>query len=319
MGKGTATEDEQLEAVVEHGRIAAVGVDDGQNFFYVVAEQVGLEHGLAGVHPVDIAAEGVDFAVMGEVAVGMGAIPAWKGVGAETGVDQGQRAFHQGIIQVGIILIELLGQKHAFINQRFVGKAGDVPVTRLGERQLRYQVRRAFPYDIQFPLERHVLFEGAATRDKDLPDEGLGGLGRGAQRSIVCGDRAPADDLQALFFHDFLECPLALLSFRRVLRQENQTGAILACLGELEAGLFTLLLEKGVWHLQEDASAVARVGFTPASAAMIEVAQDLEGLLDDLVGFVSFDVDHETDAAGFMFKPRIIEALLVGQTVCCCV
>ena len=41
-----------------------------------VAEQVRLKHGLAGVHPVDVAPQGVDFAVVGDVAVGVGALPA---------------------------------------------------------------------------------------------------------------------------------------------------------------------------------------------------------------------------------------------------
>jgi signal recognition particle GTPase len=57
---------EQLERVVEHRRVAAVGVDDREELLDVVAEQLALEQRLAGVHPVDVAAQGVDLAVVGE-------------------------------------------------------------------------------------------------------------------------------------------------------------------------------------------------------------------------------------------------------------
>ena len=71
-------EHEQFEAIVEHGGIAAIGIDDRQDLFDVVAEEIGFEQRLACVHPVDVAAQGVDFAVVRHVAVRMGAIPAWK-------------------------------------------------------------------------------------------------------------------------------------------------------------------------------------------------------------------------------------------------
>ena len=39
-------------------------------------------------------------------------------------------------------------------------------------------------------------------------------------------------------------------------------------------------------HLQENAGAVAGVGFATASAAMVEVHQDAQALPDDLVDFL---------------------------------
>ena len=69
-------------------------------------------------------------------------------------------------------------------------------------------------------------------------------------------------------------------------------------------------------HLHQNARAIARIGLATARAAMVQVAQNLEGLLDDLVGLFSFDVHHETDATGVMFKPRIVQALLGRQPVC---
>ena len=60
------TEREQLEHVVERRRVRAVGADDRQDLAEVLAEQLGGELALAGAHPVDVAAERVDLAVVGD-------------------------------------------------------------------------------------------------------------------------------------------------------------------------------------------------------------------------------------------------------------
>ena len=62
----------------------------------------------------------------------------------------------------------------------------------------------------------------------------------------------------------------------------------------------------------QDARAVAGVGLAAAGAAMVEVAQDLQGLLHDLVGLAALHVDDEADAAGVVLELRIVKALLGG-------
>ena len=133
---------------------------------------------------------------------------------------------------------------------------------------------------------------------------------------MVRRDRPPTDELQTFLFYDSFKHPLALLPFRRVLRHEHEAGAILAGLGKLETELLALLLEEGMRHLHQDARSVARIGLATARAAMVQVAENLEGVLDDLMGLFSFDVHHEADATGFMFKPGIVQALLGRQPVC---
>ena len=63
-------------------------------------------------------------------------------------------------------------------------------------------------------------------------------------------------------------------------------------------------------HLHEHAGAVAGVDLAAAGAAMIEVLEDLDALLDDGVRFAALDVHDEADAAGVMLELRVIEALL---------
>ena len=130
----------------------------GRTFLQVVAEEVGLEHRLAGVHPVDVAAQRVDLAVVGDVAVGVGAVPAREGVRAETRMHQRQRGFHRRVRQVGVILAELLGEQHALIDDRLAREAGDVE--EVAARDLpgvTDGILGALADDVELALESHVV------------------------------------------------------------------------------------------------------------------------------------------------------------------
>jgi len=79
-----AGEHQQLQRVVEHRRVGAVGVDDREDLLDVVAEQLAGEQRLARVHPVHVPAQRVDLAVVGEVPVGVRTLPAGERVRRET-------------------------------------------------------------------------------------------------------------------------------------------------------------------------------------------------------------------------------------------
>jgi hypothetical protein len=68
--------------------------------------------------------------------------------------------------------------------------------------------------------------------------------------------------------------------------------------------------EKRVRHLHENSRAVAGILLAAAGAAMIEIFENCQRLVYDLVRLFAFDVDHEPDAAGIVFKSGIIESLL---------
>ena len=74
--QAAARQRQQLHGVVEHRRIAAAGRDDGQELLDVVAEERRGQHGLPRVHPVDIAAQRIDLAVVADVAIGVRQLPA---------------------------------------------------------------------------------------------------------------------------------------------------------------------------------------------------------------------------------------------------
>ena len=63
-----------------------------------------------------------------------------------------------------------------------------------------------------------------------------------------------------------------------------------------------------MWQLGQDAGAIAGFLLGTASSAMIQVQKNLDALLDDVVGFDVLQVRNETDAAGVVFEPRIVQA-----------
>jgi hypothetical protein len=68
-------------------------------------------------------------------------------------------------------------------------------------------------------------------------------------------------------------------------------------------------LQKVVGGLEENAGPIAGVGFGAGGSAMAEVGQDGQGVADDGVGLLPFNVDDEADAAGVALKLGIVEAL----------
>jgi hypothetical protein len=83
--------------------------------------------------------------------------------------------------------------------------------------------------------------------------------------------------------------------------------------GQLDFDLGARLLEEGVGHLQENPRAVARVGFTPARAAMIKIQENPQSLLNNIVRFPALDVDNKSHPARFMLESRVVQTLLRGQ------
>ncbi len=88
VGKRTSRLEEEFDGIVERSGVAALGHDDGVEILDFFAVERIVEDRLAGGHPADVAADGVDFAVVGDVAIGVRQLPAGKGVGGEALVNE---------------------------------------------------------------------------------------------------------------------------------------------------------------------------------------------------------------------------------------
>jgi hypothetical protein len=64
-----------------------------------------------------------------------------------------------------------------------------------------------------------------------------------------------------------------------------------------------------VRQLDQDARTVAHQLVGTDRAAVVEVLEDLQPLLDDRVRFLALDVGHETDTARVVFVRRVVETV----------
>ena len=190
---------QEFERVVEAGGVRLAFVGDRPEPVDVLAVELGAHRGLARRHPVDVAAQRVDLAVMRDHAVGMRQRPGREGVGREALMHQRQRALEVRLVQIGIVLAELVGEEHALVDHgaarhRAGVIAGEAAVAALVDR-----LRDRLAQDVEPALEIVLGLGGAVAADEHLHAGGLGRLHGDAERGIVGRHVAPAEQRQALF------------------------------------------------------------------------------------------------------------------------
>ena len=142
MGQTVAARQQQLERIVEAGRIRLAMRDQRPHLVEIRAEQLALHRAAAGIHPVDVAAHGVDLAVVGDETVGVRQLPAGEGVGGKALVDQPQRRNAGRIGQVAIETANLRRQQQPLVDHRAAGEAGHIQLGQPRQAMLLRQRRQ---------------------------------------------------------------------------------------------------------------------------------------------------------------------------------
>ncbi len=216
--------------------------------------------------------------------------------------------------QIREILRQLLGQQHALVDQRPVRQAGQIPVFGAIDGRGANLAVGAFARHVQAAFEIHAIDQRGRTADEYLAHEGLAGARGFAQARIVDRHRAPAQHREPRGLHDVFEGLFQLAALGRIARQKHQSAPVLAGLRQRDARLLGRVPEKCVRHLHQHAGAVAGVDLAAARAAMIQILQDLNRLLQDAVGFAALDVYDEADAAGVLLELWVVQTLLRRRT-----
>ena len=194
-------EHHQLQGVVELGGITAGGVDHRQRGGQIISEQLGTEARLPRAHPVLIASQRVDFAIVHQVAVGVGAVPTRERVGREAGVHQGNGRLHRRMVQLGVEAAQLVGGQHAFVDHGAVRHAGDVAL-RVRRQGLPDPVLQHLADHVEAPLEGLIVVHAAPAPDVELADVRPHGARRGTQGGRLGRHVAPAEQRLAILRDD---------------------------------------------------------------------------------------------------------------------
>ncbi len=109
---------EQLERVVEARGIGLPFVDQRVQLLQVVAQLRGLHHAFAGAHPVEVALDRVDLAVVRDHPVGMRQRPFRESVGREALVHERERRDAALVGEVLVVDADLVGEQQTLVDDR---------------------------------------------------------------------------------------------------------------------------------------------------------------------------------------------------------
>ncbi len=247
---------------------------------------------------------------------------------------QGERRLHVGILQVHEHRRDLAGREHALVGQRARRQAHDVEGAPVRGRERVDGVFDALADDEQLALEVEAVGRrasgpgrhrgrrperagggGRGPADEDLPEQGRDRHRTGAERRGVGGDIAPPEELLPFLADDARDQVLDAATHLRLAREKDQAGAVGARRRQCEAQPLRLAPEEAVRHLQQDAGAVAGVRLAAARAAVLEVDEHLQGMLDDGVRGHPLQMRDEADATRVVLEAWIVEAMRPGSTV----
>ena len=159
----------------------------------------------AGRHPVEVAAQRVDFAVMGDHAERVRQIPGGEGVGRESLMHQRQSRHHPFVIEVPIIDTHLIGQQHAFVDQGARRKGRDVKGLAAIQLVFANAVVNLLADHEEFALEAVLIAAIGSTPNKDLANARLDDLDRLTQPLIDYGYIPPTQQVLSFGQNEILD------------------------------------------------------------------------------------------------------------------
>ena len=267
-------------------------------------------------HPVDVAAQRVDLAVVADHPVGVRQPPGRERVGRKPLVNEGQRGDHPLVLEVEVKFADLMGEQHPLVDDGARREGRHVEVF-AGLAQAVDQMLGQFADHEQLAFEGIPVGAVVAATDEDLAHERFGRQHALAQSGIVDRHVAPAEDVLAFGFDKLLDHPDAGRPRPFGLGHEHHADGVFARFRKRDSDIAAHRAQMGVGHLDENARAVAGQRVGADRAAMRQVLENLQTLVDDPVALAVLDVHDAADPARIVFVARVVEPLLPGQPFVC--
>ena len=240
---------------------------------------------------------------MKEEPVGVGPLPGGVGIGGKPGVDQGNGRLVILVLKVRVKPPELMDQEHALIDDGTAGQRADIGAvpTRLLKDP---------PGHVELPVKLQALRHALRPLHEALLNAWHFIQRLRAQDAGFDRDRPPAQKLHALLLHDDFKHLLGLAALQAVLWEEKHADPVIPLFSKGKIPFLHSLREKPVRNLEQDTYAVAGLAFGVLSGPVLQLFHDLQGVVHGLMALAALDVHHGSDAAGVMFKGRIVQAPL---------
>ena len=315
-GRGTreraTVHDQELEHVVQNRGIGSLAVDDRHHALKIVLQHGAVQVGLAGANPVDVALEGVDLAVMDDKAVGVRALPAGRGVGGVARVDERHGRLDGGVVEVDEEAAHLRGHKHALVHDGARAHGAYIEdLVAQGKLGIGLLLDSATAH-VQAALEGVTRRRIVGAAQKGLQNGGHAGACRLAQVVRVDGHLAPKEQRHAGLGAALLKHATGILYALVVLRKEQHGHAIVALCRQNLAALLSLFAKKVMRNLEQDTGTVAGVLLESRAAAVLQVDQNGQRVVQNLVMALAVDIGKRADATCIVVEFGAIKALLLS-------
>ncbi len=298
---------QRLEHRVERGGVGCACRNHRLDVLAILAEGERGHLDLVALHPVLVAADRVDLAIVGEGTEWLGQPPLREGVGRIPLVKDRDAAFEPLVGEIGVEDRQRFREEQPLVDDRAARQRADVEIVDLRGDHL---LLDAAADEVEVALERgEVLLLRHGAGDHDLLDLGPGALRLLADNGDVHRHLAPAIDGVARL--DDLALDDGAAGFLRGevgARQEHHADREAVGLGAM-AGRGDGVVEEAQGQVDMDARAVAGLAIRIDCAAMPHGLQRVDGALDDPAARLAVGRRDEPDAAGIGFEFRAIHAL----------
>ncbi len=310
LGERVPTEAQQFERLVEAGGVARSRGADRER--PLEAWKVWrTEQCLTGAHPIAVALDRVDLAVVSDDAIRVRQRPRREGVGREPRVHQGHGTFDALIDQVGVKRSDLRCREHPLVDEGSCAQRRHVDaLVRLGDATHGLVGCPGACVDGNLTLDAlagderqavEVNTGGAVVgRHEDLPEDRHRHERRRAKDRFVDGHLPPTEHVEAFSLENALDFSGRCIRHARLLREKRHAGGVGAGLGKVEGDDVS---EEAIRNLDQDASAIAGVDVGAACTAVLEIAERADRLGDDLVALAAVHVAHEVEPARVVLVP----------------
>ena len=196
---------------------------------------------------------------------------------------EGQRRLGVGVCQIRIEAAHLGGDQHALVDDR--ARAHRAVIEDLageGAFCICLLLDHAAAY-IEGTLEVLALRSALRTAQEGLDDRRHAGTGRAAQIVVVGRHGTPEEQGNPLCGAAILEDALGNLEAFGILGEEEHRDAVVALIRQEVPIALGLAAEEAMRDLKQDARTVAALGVGAFSAAVFQVFQNGQGIVDDAI------------------------------------
>ena len=187
------------------------------------------------------------------------------------------------VIEVTEEAAHLRGDEHALVDDSARAHRADVEDLAIERRRFTCALLDSATADVELALEIIAGLDARGTPHERLLDDGHALERRRAEVTAVDGDVSPEQQRDALGRAAVLEDAHALGEPFGIRGQKEHGNAIFPLVGKEASAFLRLLAKEAVRYLDENARAVTGVGLKAHAAAVLEIDEHGQGIVDDLV------------------------------------